>query len=173
MKTSLRLGEQLLILFPPGIITIGEDNRLVLNMTSSFFYLLCCSVAKLCLILCDPMDYSIPGSSVLHYLLNLLKFMSILSVMLYNYDILFQPFLLLPSLFPSIRVFFNELALCIRWPKYWIFSFSNSPSNEYSGLTSFVIDRFDLLAVQMTVKSLLQHHSSKTSILHGSSFTLA
>ena len=117
VKTSLRLGEQLLILFPPGIITIGEDNRLVLNMTSSFFYLLCCSVAKLCLILCDPMDYSIPGSSVLHYLLNLLKFMSILSVMLYNYVILFHPFLLLPSLFPSIRVFANGSALHIKWPR--------------------------------------------------------
>ena len=87
------------------------------------------------------------------------------SVMLSNYLILCHPFLLLPSLFPSIRVFFNESALCFRWPKYWTFSSSNSPSNEYSGLTSFRIDWFDLLAVQVTFKSLLQHHSSKASIL--------
>ena len=78
--------------------------------------------------------------------------------------------LFLPSIFPSIRVFSNELALCIRWPKYWSFSFSISPSNEYSGLISFRIDWFDLLAVQGTVKSLLQHHSSKVSILWHSAF---
>ena len=87
-----------------------------------------------------------------------------------NHLILFCPLLLLPSILPSIRVFFNESALCIRWPKYWGFSFSISPSNEYSGLISFRIDCFDLLAVQGTLKSLLQHHSSKASILRRSAF---
>ena len=81
-----------------------------------------------------------------------------------------HPLLLLPAIFPSVRVFSNDLALCIRWPKYWSFSFSNSPSNEYSGLISFRIDWFDLLAVQGTLKSLLQHHSSKVSILQHSAF---
>ena len=87
-----------------------------------------------------------------------------------NHLILCHPLLLLPSIFPSIRVFSYELALCIRWPKYWSFSFSISPSNEYSGLISFRIDWFDLLAVQRTLKSLLQHHSSKASILQHSAF---
>ena len=82
-----------------------------------------------------------------------------------NHLILCCPLLLLPSIFPSIRVFSNESALCIRWPKYWSFSFSISPSNEYSGLISFRMDWLDLLAVQGTLKSLLQHHSSKASIL--------
>ena len=92
---------------------------------------------------------------------GLLKLMSIESVMPSNHLILCWPLLLLPSLFPSIRIFSNESDLCIRWPKYWSFSFSISPSNEYSGLISFRIDWFDLLAVQGTLKSLLQHHSSK------------
>ena len=96
---------------------------------------------------------------------SLLKLMSIESVMLSNHLILCHPLLLLPSIFPSIRVFSNELALCIRWPKYWSFSFNISPSNEYLGLISFRMDWLDLLAVQGTLKSLLQHHSSKASIL--------
>ena len=91
---------------------------------------------------------------------SLLKLMSIESVMPSNHLILCCPFLLLPSIFSSIRVFSNQLALRIRWPKYWSFSFSISPSNKYSGLISFTIDWFDLLAVQGTLKSLLQHHSS-------------
>ena len=95
---------------------------------------------------------------------SLLKFISIELVMPSNYFILCRPFLL-PSIFPSIRVFSSESVLCIRWPKYWSFNFSISPSNEYSGLISFRIDWFDLLAAQGTLKSLLQHHSSKTSIL--------
>jgi len=95
---------------------------------------------------------------------SLLKLMSIQSVMPSNHLILFHPFLL-PSSFASIMVFSNESVLHIRWPKYWIFSFSISPSNEYSGLTSFRIDWFDLLVFQGTLKSLLQHHSSKASIL--------
>ena len=98
------------------------------------------------------------------------KPMSIESVMPSNCLILCHPLLLLPSIFPSIRVFSNESALHIRWPKYWSFSFSISPSNEYFGLISFRIDWLDLLAVQGTLKSLLQHHSSKASILLCSTF---
>ena len=101
---------------------------------------------------------------------SLLKLMAIESEMLSNHLILCHPLLLLPSIFPSIRVFSNELALCIRWPKYWSFSFTISPSNEYSGLISFRIDWFDLLAGWGTLKSLLQHYSSKASILLCSAF---
>ena len=101
---------------------------------------------------------------------SLLKLMSIESVMPSNHLILCRPLLLLPSSFPSIRVFSNEPVLHIRWPKYWSFSFSISPSNEYSGLISFRIDWFDLLAVPETLKSLLQHHSSKVSKLQCSVF---
>ena len=96
---------------------------------------------------------------------SLLKLMSIESLMPSNHLILSLPLLLLPSIFPSIRVFSNESALCIKWPKHWSFSFSISPSNEYSGLISFRIDWFDLFAVQGTLKSLLQQHGSKASIL--------
>ena len=96
--------------------------------------------------------------------------MSIKSVMPSNHLILCHPFLLLPSIFPSIRVFSNESALRIRWPKFWSFSFNISPSNEYSGLISFRIDWLDVFAVQGTCKSLLQHHSSKASILRCSAF---
>jgi len=101
---------------------------------------------------------------------SLLKLMSIELVMPSNCFILCRPLLLLPSIFPSIRNFSNESVLHIRWPKYWSFSFSISPSNEYSGLISFKIDWLDLLAVQGTLKSLLQHHSSKASILRHSAF---
>ena len=100
---------------------------------------------------------------------SLPKFMSIESVMTSNHLISCHP-LLPPSIFPSIRVFSNESALCIRWPKYWSFSFNISPSNEYSGLISFRSHWFDLLAVQGTLKSLLQHHTSKASILRCSAF---
>ena len=98
------------------------------------------------------------------------KPMSIESVMPSNHLVLCRPLLLQPSVFPSIRVFSNDSALCIRWPKYWSFSFNISPSNEYSGLISFRMDWLDLLAVQGTLKSLLQHHSSKASILWCSAF---
>ena len=100
---------------------------------------------------------------------NLLKLMSIKSIMPSNHLILWHPLLLLPSTFPESGSS-NESALCIRWPKYWSFSFNISPSNEYSGLISLRIDWFDLLAVQGTLKSLLQHHRSKTSILQHSAF---
>ena len=105
-----------------------------------------CSVSKLCLTLCNPMDCSTPLSFTISQ--SLLKFVSIGSVMLSNHLILCYPLLLLPSVLPSIRVFSSESALLIRWLKYWSFSFSISPSNEYSGLISFRIDWFDLLAVQ-------------------------
>ena len=101
---------------------------------------------------------------------SLFKLISTESVMPSNQLILCCPLLLLPSIFPSIRVFSNESALCIRWPKYWSFSFNISPSSEYSGLISFRIDWLDLLAVQGTLKSLLQHHSSKASIHWCSAF---
>ena len=100
---------------------------------------------------------------------SLLKLMSIESVMLSNHLIFCRP-LLLPPVFPSIRVLSNESVLCIRWPEYWSFNFIISPSNEYSGLVSFRMDWLDLLAVQGTLKSLLQHHSSKASILWCSAF---
>ena len=101
---------------------------------------------------------------------NLLRFLSIESVMPSNHLILCHPLLFLPLIFPSIRVFSKQLALHIRWPKYWSFSFSNSPSNKHLGLISFRIDWFDLFVVQETLKSLLQHHSWKASILWCSAF---
>ena len=101
---------------------------------------------------------------------SLLKFISIESVMPSNHLILYHPLFLLPSIFPSIRIFSNESVLHKRWPKYWSFSFSISPSNEHPGLISFKMDWLDLLAVQGTLKSLLQHHSSKASILRCSAF---
>ena len=103
---------------------------------------------------------------------SLLKLLSIESVMPSNYLILCHPLLLLLSIFPSIRVFSNESVLCIRWPKYWSFSFSISPSNEYSGLIFFRMDWLDFLAVRGTLKSLFQHHRSKASILWCSAFSI-
>ena len=121
------------------------------------------SVAQPCPTLCNPMDYSTPGLLSITTSWSLLKLMSIKSVMRSNHLILCHP-LLLPSISPSIRVFSNESILCIRWPKYWSFSFNISPSNEHFRLISFRMDWLDLLAVQGTLKSL-QHHSSKASIL--------
>ena len=128
------------------------------------------SVAQSCLTLCDPMDCSPPGLPVHHQLPELLKLMSIELVTPSNHLILCRPLLFLPSIFPSIRVFSNESILHIRWPKYWSFSFSISPSNEYSGLISLRMDWLDPLVVQGTLKSLLKHHSSKASILWHSAF---
>ena len=128
----------------------------------------------------DLMDCSMPGfpaaaaaAKFLQSITNswsLLKLMSIELVMPSNHLILCLPLFLLPSIFPSIRVFSNEPVLCLRWPKYWSFSFNISPSNEYSVLISFRMDWLDLLAVQGTLKNLLQHHSSKASILRRSAF---
>ena len=127
------------------------------------------SVAQPCPTLCDPMNHWSQASLSITNSQSLCKLMSIESVMPSNHLILCHRLSLLPSIFPSIRVFSNESLLCIRWPKYWTFSFSISPSNEYSGLISFRMDRLDL-AVQGTLKSLLQHHSSKASILQHSTF---
>ena len=118
------------------------------------------SSVQLCLTLCDAMDCSMPGFPSITISQSLLKLMSIKSVMPFSHLILCHPFLLL-SIFPSIRVFFKESALHIRWPKYWSFSFSISPSNEHSGLISFRMDWLDLLVGQGALKSLLQHHTSK------------
>ena len=119
---------------------------------------------------CDPMDCSTPGFPVHHQLPELAQTHVIKSVMPSNHLLLYRPLLLLPSIFPSIRVFFKESVLHVRWPNYWSFSFSISPSKEYSGLISFNIDWLDLLAIQGTLKSLLQHHSSKASIIRYSTF---
>ena len=116
------------------------------------------------------MECSTPGFPVHHPLPDLTQLMSIELVMPSNHLILCRPLLLLPSIFPSIRVFSNESVLRIRWPEYWSFSFSISSSSEYSGLISFRMDWLDLLAVDGTLESLLQHHSSKTSILWHSAF---
>ena len=129
----------------------------------------CFSVAQLCPTLSDSMDCSMPGFTVLHHFLELAQ------IHVHWVDAIqpsrsLLPLLLLPSIFPSIGIFPNESVLCIRWPKYWSFSFSISPSNEYSGLIYFRMNWLDLLAVQGTLKRLLQHHSSKASILRCSAF---
>ena len=129
----------------------------------------CCSVAQSCPAVCNPTDCSMPVFPVLLYLLKFAQTLSIELVMPSKYHFLCCHLLLLPSILPSIRVFSNGSVLHIRWPKYWSFSFSISPSDEYSGLISF-IDCFDLFAVQGTLKSLLQHHSLKTSIFWHSAF---
>ena len=125
------------------------------------------SVALSCQTLCDPVVSTAAQQASLFITssLSLFKLMSIESVMPSNHLIPYCPLLLLPSIFPSIRVFSNESVLHIRWPKHWSFSFNISPSNEYLGLISFRVDWFDLLAIQGTLKTLLQHHSSKASIL--------
>ena len=128
------------------------------------------AVAQSCPTLCDPTNRSRSGLPVHHQLRSPPKPVSIESVMPSNHLILCRPLLLLPSVFPGTRVFSDESALRIRWPKYWSFSFNISPSNEHSGLISFRIDWMDLLAVQGTLKSLLQHHSSKASVLLHSAF---
>ena len=129
----------------------------------------CCSVSQSCPTLCDPWTAACQASQSFTISWSLLKLMSIVSVMPSNHLILCHP-LLLPSVFPSIRVFSKESALCIRRPKDWSISFSISSFKEYSGLISLGIYWFDLLAVQGTLKSLLQHHSSRASILWCSAF---
>ena len=129
----------------------------------------CYSLSKWCLTICHPMDYTMPGSSDFQILL---KLKSIESVMSSNHLILCHHLLLLLSIFPSVRVFSNESDLRIRWPKYWSFRFSISPSTEYSVLISISIDWLKLLATEGTLKSLLQHHSEKATILWHSSFLM-
>ena len=128
------------------------------------------SVTQLCLTLYDPSTATRQASLSITNSRSLLKLMCIELVMPSNHLIFCRPLLLLPSVFPSIRVFSNESVLCIRWPKYWSFSFSISPSNEYSKLISLRTDWLDLIAVQGTLKGLLQHHSSKAAILWCSTF---
>ena len=127
-------------------------------------------LAKSCPTLCDPKDCSMPGFPVLCYLLEFTQTHVHWVSDAIQPSHLCHPLLLLPSIFPSIRVFSNESALCIRWPKYWSFSFNISPSNEHPGLISFRMVWLDLLAVQGILKSLLQHHSSKASILQHLAF---
>ena len=129
-----------------------------------------CSVTKWCLTLCNPMDHSTQASPVLRISWSLLKPLSIESMMPSNHLILYHPLLFLPSVFPNIRVFSSESALHIRLPKYWGLSIILFPSNEYSELISFRIGWFNFLAVQGTLKSLLQQHSLKASILRCSAF---
>ena len=132
-------------------------------------FLTCCSVSTLCPTPCDPVDCSTPGFPFPYHLPEFAQILlSIESVMPSNHLSLCCPLLFLPSIFPNIRIFSNKTTLSIRWPKCW--SFSIGPSNEYSGLISFSIDWSDLLAVQGTLKSSLQHHSSKASILQHSTF---
>ena len=128
------------------------------------------SVAQSCPTLCDPWTVACQASLSIINFQSWLKLLSIESVMPSNHLILCHPLFLLSSIFPSIRVSSNESVLCIRWSKYWSLSFSIIPSNEYSGLISFRMDWLDLLAVQGTLKSLLQHHSSKASIFQCSAF---
>ena len=127
-------------------------------------------VIQSCPTLCDPMDYSTPGLPVHHQLLEPTETHVCRVVMPSNHLILCYPLLLPPSIFPSIRVICNESVLHVRWPKYWSFSFNISPFNEHSGLVSFRMEWLDLFAVQGTLKSLFQHHSSKASILWRSAF---
>ena len=138
-----------------------------INKTGSWLWLRSVqfsSVAQSCTTSCDPMKCSQASLSTTNSQ-GLPKLMSIESVIPSNHLILHSPLLLLPPIFPSIRVFSNESTVCIRWPKYWSFSFNISPSNEHPGMISFRRDWLDLLEVQGTLKSLLQHHSSKASIL--------
>ena len=139
---------------------ILNSNRSCMNQFSS--------VTKLCPTLYDPMNCSTPSLPVITNSQSSLRLMSIESVMPSSHLLLCRPFLLLPPILPSIRVFSNESTLHMRWPKYWSFSFSIIPSKEHPGLISFRMDWLDLFAVQGTLKSLLQHHSSKASILWSS-----
>ena len=177
-QSGSRIPQQKLTFSP-----LGDNLREVETMIEiASLNLNCYSVTQFCLTLCDPMDCCTQASLFFTISWSLLNLMSIESVMPSNHLILCHPLWRgclqwgcrrLPSIVPSIRVFSNESVLCIRWPKYWSFCFSTSPSNEYSGLISFRMDWLDLFAVQGTLKSLLQHRSSKTSILQCSAFFIA
>ena len=171
VESTLRLN--------PGVLLVGmEDEAATVKNSMTFLkkkkkrelpFCYCCSVVFNSLRSCGLQRTRLPcPSPSLRACSN--KLMSVESVMPSNHLILCCPLLLLPSSFPSIRVFSNESTLYMRWPKYWSFSFSISPSNEYLGLISLRIDCYDLLAVKGTLKSLLQHHSSKASILQHSAF---
>ena len=147
---------------------------IILIIFTYYLLLLCIIICCCCQLLSHVRLFVTPWTAACQASLSFRIFwsLSIESMTPSNHLILCHPLLLLPSIFPGIRVFSTELALCIRWPKYWSVSFSISPSNEYSGLISFSIDWLDLLAVQGTLKSLLQHHSSKASILWHSAFLM-
>ena len=175
LNAEVRTSSSLLNFFfflpsPPLLNLSGKSRYPCLVITGLFVDILCCccSVAQSCLIPCNSWPAAHQASLSFTISWNLLKLMSIELVMPSNHFILCCPLLLLPSIFPSIKVFSSESALCIRWPKYW--SFSISPSSEYSGLIYFRIVWCDLLAVQGTCKSLLQHQSSKASVLQYSAF---
>ena len=157
------MSEQESRLFPlTGGDGLSDHSRMGLWLSR------CCLITKSCSALCDPVNCNTAGPPVLHHLLEFAQ-TSTDSVMPCSRLILCPPLLLLPSIFPKIRVFSNESVLHIRWPKYWSLSFSISPSNEHAGLISFRIDWFDL-AVQGTLNCLLRHHSRKASILQCSDF---
>ena len=169
-----------MILLNTNLITLAQNPPKSSDLLKCQCLILTCScdcpVAKLCPTFFIPTDCSTPVSPV-HCLQSLLRFMSIETVTLSNHLILCCPLLLLPSIFPSIRVFSNESALCIRWPKYWSFSYSSSPSKEYSGLIFFRMDWFDLLAVQGTLEESSPAPRCKginslvLSLLYGSALT--
>ena len=162
--------------------SIRQTHVRIFNLGLAFHFNICYILFNRCVfshsvqLLCHVQLFATPWTAACQASLSitnsqsLLKLMSTESVIQSNDLILCRSLLLLPSILPSIRVFSNESLLCIRWPKYWSFSFSISPSNEYSGLISFRMDWLDLLTVQGTLKSLLQHHSSKASILRCSAF---
>ena len=139
--------------------SVQQSYSVIYTHEHTLFHYDFSSITQLCRLFVTPWTAALQASLSITDPQGLFKFMSIQSVMSSNHLILCRPLLLLPSIFPSIRVFFHESISYIRWPKYWSFSFSISPSNEYSGLISFRIDWVDLLAVQGTLKSLLQHHS--------------
>ena len=141
-------------------IVLQDEKVQKTGCTKMWIYFSSVQFTQSCPTLCNPMDCSTRGLPVR----SLLKLMPTESLMPSNHLILYLPLLIVPSVFPSIRVFSNKSTLQIRWPKYWSFSFSISPSNEFSGLIFFRMEWLDLLAVQGTLKSLLQHHSSKASI---------
>ena len=148
-------------------MTQDPDARVKKNNSTSLLF---SSVAQSCRVFATPWTAAHQASLSITSSQSLLRLLSIESVMLSSHLILCHPLLLPPSILPSIRVFSNKSVLRIRWPKYWSFSFSISPSNEYSGLISFRMDWLDLLAVHGTLKTLVQHHSSKASILWCSAF---
>ena len=137
-----------------------------------FFASYCCSITQSCPTPCNPMDCSTAGLPVPHHILEVARVHVHCIGMLSSHLILWCPLLLLPAIFPSIRDFSNESSVHIRWLKYWSFSFSISPSSEYSKLISLTADWFDLLDVQGTFRSLLRHHSSKASVLWHSAFLI-
>ena len=155
----------MIILGGGGFGRWSHEGRALMNGTTLIFQL------PSRVQICDPWAAACQASPSFTVSLSLLQLIAE-SVIPSNHLILCHPLLLLPSIFPNTRAFSNESVLCIRWPSYWTFSFSINPSNEYSGLISFMIDWFALLAVQRTLKSLLQHHSSKAPILQSSAFSM-